>query len=404
MLTLLCAASIAHAQDAIRPSLAGETSAAARSQSLDRIPYNLMVGPVRFRFSATAGVEYNDNINLSENNTKDDFIFTPQANIDAIWPITQLNTLKLDLGIGHNFYLDHSENDTNSILVSPGSQLAFDIFVGDFRINIHDRFSLQQDPIAEIGLSNVSDYGRFENYAGVSVLWDLNKATATIGYDHYNYISTTSQFDYLNRSAEEVSGTFLVNVSSTTGVGVEGNFVDTDYDQNVLNDSLSYSGGLFVETQISNNIKLRVAGGYQGINFDNTGTVADSSDLHDYYANGLLTHRINGSISQSLSAGHETMLGVNSNFTTLNYIRHTSNWNVITHTLISTEFFYEDADDSGGFFSEHMHRYGGALVIGYQLTPHVTVGARYQYTQKDSDQPLRDYEQNRVSLDGTYSF
>ena len=404
MLALLCAASIARAQDAIRPSLAGETSAAARSQSLDRIPYNLMVGPVRFRFSATAGVEYNDNINLSENGTKEDFIFTPQANIDAIWPITQLNTLKLDLGIGHNFYLDHSQNDTNSILVSPGSQLAFDIFVGDFRINIHDRFSLQQDPIAQIGLSNVSDYGRFENYAGLNVLWDLNKAVATLGYDHYNYISTTNQFKYLDRSAEEVSGTFLVNVSSTTGVGVEGNFVDTYYDRNVLNDSLSYSGGLFVETQITNNIKFRLAGGYQSINFDNTGSVADSSDLRDYYVNGLLTHRINGSISQSLSAGHETMLGVNSNFTTLNYIRHTSNWNVITHTLLSTEFFYEDADDSGGFFSEHMHRIGGAFVIGYQLTPHVTIGARYQYTQKDSDQPLRDYEQNRVSLDGTYSF
>jgi Putative beta-barrel porin 2 len=404
LLALLCAASIARAQDAIRPSLAGETSAAARSQSLDRIPYNLMVGPVRFRFSATAGVEWNDNINLSEKDTKEDFIFTPQANIDAIWPITQLNTLKLDLGIGHNFYLDHSENDTNSILISPGSQLAFDIFVGDFRINIHDRFSLQQDPIAEIGLSNVSDYGRFENYAGVNVLWDLNKAIATLGYDHYNYISTTSQFEYLDRNAEEVSGTFLINVSSTTGVGVEGNFVDTYYDQNVLNDSLSYSGGLFVETQITKNVKFRIAGGYQGINFDNTGSVADSSDLRDYYVNGLLTHRINGSISQSLSAGHETMLGVNSNFTTLNYIRHTSNWNVITHTLISTEFFYEDADDSGGFFSEHMHRIGGAFVLGYQLTPHVTIGARYQYTQKDSDQPLRDYEQNRISLDGTYSF
>ena len=404
LLALLCAASIARAQDAIRPSLAGETSAAARSQSLDRIPYNLMVGPVRFRFSATAGVEYNDNINLSEKDTKEDFIFTPQANIDAIWPITQLNTLKLDLGIGHNFYLDHSENDTNSILVSPGSQVAFDIFVGDFRINIHDRFSLQQDPIAQIGLSNVSDYGRFENYAGVNVLWDLNKAVATLGYDHYNYISTTNQFKYLDRNAEEVSGTFLINVTNTTAVGVEGNFVDTYYDRNVLNDSLSYSGGLFVETQITKNVKFRIAGGYQGINFDNTGSVADSSDLRDYYVNGLLTHRINGSISQSLSAGHETMLGVNSNFTTLNYIRHTSNWNVITHTLISTEFFYEDADDSGGFFSEHMHRIGGAFVIGYQLTPHVTVGARYQYTEKDSDQPLRDYEQNRISLDGTYSF
>jgi opacity protein-like surface antigen len=44
------------------------------------------------------------------------------------------------------------------------------------------------------------------------------------------------------------------------------------------------------------------------------------------------------------------------------------------------------------------------LTVGYQLTKHVTLGLRYQYTQKDSDQPLRDYRQNRVALDGTYSF
>jgi hypothetical protein len=56
------------------------------------------------------------------------------------------------------------------------------------------------------------------------------------------------------------------------------------------------------------------------------------------------------------------------------------------------------------FVAEHVHRYGGALTLGYQLTPHVTLGLRYQYTQKDSDQPLRDYRQNRVALDGTYSF
>ncbi|MBA2744093.1 MAG: outer membrane beta-barrel protein, partial [Chthoniobacterales bacterium] len=49
-------------------------------------------------------------------------------------------------------------------------------------------------------------------------------------------------------------------------------------------------------------------------------------------------------------------------------------------------------------------RYGGALTVGYQLTPHVTLGARYQYTQKDSDVELRDYRQNRVSVDATYSF
>ncbi|MDP9004420.1 MAG: hypothetical protein M3N12_06460, partial [Verrucomicrobiota bacterium] len=162
-LALLCLAPIARAQDAIRPSLAGESAAEARRQAIDKIPYNLQLGPIKLRFSATVGLEYNDNINLAEDRTallpsptgpvlvttqkQDDLILRPQFNVNALWPITQLNTLKLDLGVGYAFYLDHSNYNTNSVLINPGSQLAFDIFVGDFRINLHDRFSLEQDPV-----------------------------------------------------------------------------------------------------------------------------------------------------------------------------------------------------------------------------------------------------------------
>ena len=109
---------------------------------------------------------YNDNVNLSEDATaviqspfgpvtlstqkESDFIIRPLLTMNALWPITELNTFRLDLGIGYAFYLDHSNYNTNGVLVSPGSQLAFDIFVGDFRINLHDRFSLEQDPVSEI--------------------------------------------------------------------------------------------------------------------------------------------------------------------------------------------------------------------------------------------------------------
>jgi hypothetical protein len=253
ILPLLVCAPFARSQDAIRPSLAGEAASEARQQDIERIPYNLLVGPVRFRFSATVGVEYNDNINLSQHDEKqDDIIFRPQVNFDAIWPITQLNTLRLDLGIGYSAYVMHPSNDTNAILISPGSQIAFDIFVGDFRINIHDRMSLQQDPISEPTISNTADYGRFENTAGVSVLWDLNKVQATLGYDHYNFISTTNQFDYLNHNSEILSGSLSFAVASNTNIGLEGTGVFTYYDQHVLNDSTDGSGGAFLETQLSN--------------------------------------------------------------------------------------------------------------------------------------------------------
>jgi hypothetical protein len=316
--------------------------------------------------------------------------------------------------LSYAFCVDHSNADTNGILISPDSQLAFDIFIGDFRINIHDRMSLQQDPIAEGALSNVVDYGRFENTGGVSLLWDLNKILVTLGYDHYNYVSTVHDFDYLNRNAEIVSGSIELMATPTIGLGPEGNAVFTRYENTGLNDNTDYSVGGFLETEITNNLKIRLAGGYQRIDFDHNfvtffvGPFAfifpDHKDLSDYYANILVGHRINAVISQSVSAGHENQLGVDSNYIKLNYVRHTVSWNIIRSTLLSTEFFFEDANESGGFINEHFHRLGGAVTIGYQLTPHVTLGARYQITNKDSDVALRDYNQNRVSIDGTYSF
>jgi hypothetical protein len=404
-LSLLGAPAMLRAQDAVRPSLAGEESSEARRQDIEHIPYNLLVGPVRFRVSATVGVEYNDNINLSQHDEReDDFIFRPQVNFDAIWPITQLNTLRFDLGIGYSIYVQHSGDNTNGILVTPGSQLAFDIFVGDFRINIHDRLSVQQDPITEGQISNTADYGRLENTAGVSVLWDMNKVLLTVGYDHYNFIATNDDFDYLNHNSEILSASVSVAVTNTTNVGAEGNAVFSYYDQNIMNDSADFSVGGFVETQLTTYLRVRGAVGYQWMDFDNNGLIRDQSDLSDYYANILISHRLNAQISQGLSAGHESQLGVNSNYITLNYIRHTITWNIIRNTLLTTEFFYEDANDSGGFIDEHFHRVGAAGTVGYQLTPHVTLGLRYQYTQKDSNVAGRNYIQNRVSLDGTYSF
>jgi len=421
------------AQDAVRPSLAGEDAYDARQEDVSRIPYNLLLGPVRFRVGATVGVEYNDNINYAEVNKEEDVIITPDLTLDAIWPVTQLNTLRLDLGIGYSFYLDHSEDDTNGVLIAPKSQLAFDIFVGDFRINLHDRFELQQDPIQEGVLSNTANYGRFENTAGVSVLWDLNKVLVEVGYDHYNFIATNSDFDYLNRDAEIVGGSVAFIVNPTITVGVEGNAVWSNYfndnsSEGVLNDTDDYSVGGFVEATLTNNLKVRLAGGYQHMDFGNNFVIfplagfglvpfPDHQTLEDYYVNGLITHRINAQVTQTLSAGHENQPGIQSNFITLNYVRHTVSWNLIRNVLLSTEFFFEEAQESGGPINgtiltvlngqpvgETFHRIGGAITLGYQLTPHVTLGLRYQGTSKDSNGFLRDYNQNRISLDGTYSF
>ena len=222
-------------------------------------------------------------------------------------------------------------------------------------------------------------------------------------------------------------------MNPTITVGVEGNAIWSRYTNNntgigVLNDTDDYSVGGFVEASLTSNLKVRVAGGYQYMDFGNPfvlfplppfGLVPfpDHKTLEDYYVNGLIAHRINAQLSQTLSAGHENQPGIQSNYITLNYVRHTLTWNLIRNVLLSTEFFFEDAEESGGPINgtlftvltgqpagEHFQRIGGAITLGYQLTPHVTLGLRYQGTSKDSNAFLRDYNQNRISFDGTYSF
>ena len=342
----------------------------------------IISSPVRFG-SASArplGIEYNDNINLAEVNTQEDVIFRPQVNLNALWPITQLNTLRFDIGLGYAFYGEHSEYNTSGLLLSPGSQLSFDIFVSDFRINFHDRFSLEQDPIDEPAISNVADYGRFENTAGVSVLWDLNKAVVTFGYDHYTFIATNDDFEYLDRDAEILMATVSVAATSTTGVGLETSYVFNRYDQDQLNDSDTLSIGGFVETAITSYLKAARGGRLSDDRLRRRRSVAravssgflPSGAIYQVFSDdaeprrllhqslALTPHQRRRS-THSLSAGHEAQLGVNSNYITLNYIRHTATWNIINRTLLSTEFFYEDAEESGGFIDEHLHRYGGAL-------------------------------------------
>ena len=122
------------AQELPRPSMARhDTSAVLPSD------YNLKLGPVLVNTNASLEGQYNDNVNLADSGggAKSDFIVTPELGISAQWPITATNTLRLSTSLGYSKYLIHPQYDQGHVLVAPDSVLAFDVYVGDFKINIH---------------------------------------------------------------------------------------------------------------------------------------------------------------------------------------------------------------------------------------------------------------------------
>ena len=77
-LLILGLATVADGQEAVRLSMAGEAAAAAQRRANSTIGYyNLKLGPTAWNFNAGLGVDYNSNVNYTEDDPEADFIFRP---------------------------------------------------------------------------------------------------------------------------------------------------------------------------------------------------------------------------------------------------------------------------------------------------------------------------------------
>ncbi|HTY86131.1 MAG TPA: hypothetical protein VMB80_01590, partial [Candidatus Acidoferrum sp.] len=192
----------ARAQEALRNSLTSDAAAESRRIHPESLPYTFKSGDFRLLLVPSLGLDWNDNINIVKTNALEDFILRPRMEVDASYPISEYNLMTLNVGAGYDKYLDHDSYST--WYLQSGSQLSFDIYVKDFWFNIHDRVDYVQDTSQQPTLSGTATYATVNNTAGLSVTWDLNKATASTGYDHQNVISTTSQYNSENHASDMV--------------------------------------------------------------------------------------------------------------------------------------------------------------------------------------------------------
>jgi hypothetical protein len=405
LLSILLGSENANAQESIRPSLAGSLSAESRRPVIDSGQYNIQLGPALLSMSALLDLEYNDNIELSETNRKSDLIIEPLLNTNVLWQVSEYNAIRLNLGVGYVKYLNNPRFDSSSLSVTPDSQLAFDIYVGDFRFTIFDQLSIQQNPVTEINLSNVARFERLQNAAGLSVTWDLNKVILFGAYTHYNFYSFDSQFDFLNETEEQFFLSSSLKLSDVLTVGLRSTFAVVNYSENFQNDSTDYSAGAFVETQLTRYLTLSAEGGYQGARFDGGGFDVDTSQLNIPYGRVQLDHRLNRYWTEHLVAGYGAQLGFTTNYTELAYVHYDANWRMNLRTTLNFDAFYENGADSPGTVQvEHVNRVGGGISCTYAVGRKVTLNLGYQIIDRNSDLAGHSYYQNCVIMGLGYVF
>jgi hypothetical protein len=395
---------VSPAQEALRYSIAGQAAAEARQIHPESLPYTFKTGELRVLLTPSLGLDYNDNINTVKSAHLDDFILRPLLQVNLNYPVTRYNLLRLDLGVGYDYYFQHPEY--SGLRLQSGSALSFDMYVKDFWINLHDRFQYTQDSAGQSAVAGTGRYGGLDNTAGLSTTWDLQDITLNLGYDHNNFLSSSSEFAYIDHASELVVGRAGFRFHPRLTAGLESTASFTTYDQKFLNDNKSVSGGLYADWQPGDYFHVQPRAGYTAYLFDQTSPFVRAVDQDTWYADLTVSHDITEAISYSLSAGHEIRLGIQADTVNVWYFRPSINWRIIKDTGLQTAFFYEHGKQnlggSTGTLAETYDWYGPNLAVSHALTSRINLALNYRLTLRSSDTTSRSYTQNLISLVLTY--
>ena len=405
----LLAAGVCQGQESLRMSLASAEAAEARRKTASTLDgSNLRLGPTAWSFTAGFGMDADDNIGLDSVNPKSDVIFRPEIGTRMIFPLSEVNSLNLSLGAGYSAYLHYSEFDR--FYITPGSEVAFDLYAGDFWFNFHDRFSILEDTYQDPTVVGSANYSRLENAAGLGATWDLNEMKLRAGFDHVNYIAlqgTTPTAGQPDGQSEVFSSSAGYRLRPGMLGGVEGGGTLIHYDQTsgsqLFSDASEVSVGGFLDATLSEYLHARGSAGYLVFSPEQSAQLTNTDNLSGLYAQVDITHRLNQYVSYSLSGGRSLNFTFYSGTVELYFVRWQANWNVLRQWTLGTSFQYENGTQFA-VDMEKFDRYGPGLSLGRPITAKLSGNLAYLYYWRGSDLPNRSYTVNALTLQLVYRF
>jgi hypothetical protein len=401
----------ARGQEAVRMSIASEQAAEARRKAASTIDYyNLQLGPTAWNFGTGLGMQYNSNVNLTEDHPQGDFVFSPQVNTRMQWPVSDQNSLSLALGGGYSAYVNNPTLDR--AFITPGSELSFDLYAGDFWINLHDRFSIAENTYQDPTVSGSGNYSQLQNALGIATVWDLNKGIVKLGYDHVNYDSLTGgngqNFGGQPSAYSEVfssSAGYALKPGMLLGVELGGSLITytTTTTNTPYSNANQWNVGGFYDTPVSEHIHFTAHAGYTVYSPDSGAGTIGSADFTGMYGQLDITHRLNQYVAYTLSGGR-TISVAYAGGTIDRYFAHwQANWQILQKMTLGTLFSYEHGTqvDTGG---ETYDQYGPGISLSRPITAKLTSSLTYQSYWRDSNLSGRNYTLQVVSLNLNYTF
>lgn len=397
----------AQAQDSVRMSAASAAAARARSQAATTVDYyNLQLGRSYWSFAARLGADYDSNVTLTANHPEYDFIFRPELDVKMLLPVSDKNSLNLSAGAGYSAYVMHSQ--LRRVYVTPDTAVSFDVYAGDFWINLHDRVSISENSYQDPTVTGSGNFSQLQNAAGLGATWDLNKVILKLGYDHVTYSTLSGNNGGQTGGSSEVmslSAGCLVAPGWRLGVELGGDRLhyDTSTTNAPYTDAWQWSVGAFCDAQPGEYLHVRANAGYTRYLPEFKSSAAGAGDFSGIYAQLELQHRLNQYVDYTLTAGRSLNFAFFGGTVDLYFARWDARWKIFRKTSVSTSFDFEHGKQLGAG-AETFSRYGPAFSLSRPITEKLSGSVGYHYYWRESSLAGRGYTSSIVTSDLSYRF
>lgn len=431
------------------------------SPQMTRGPYNIRLGPASAHFSASTSLAYTDNALFTDSTLGDpsDLAVTPMLMANIEWPITEMNGLRINVGIGYQKHFIQEQLD--SFTLSPNSTIDWMVIAGNVRISLFNTTStpadlMQRPELVGTGSGQTAAFRRIQNQSGLSASWILSRdmsLQAGYSYGLERSLTGANTFDALDRDSHTVNTALYRRLGPVWTVGLSASAAQQTFQTGIQNASKSYSGGVLAAWQPSRYFNASANIRYTVTDFERTGLVADNSQFAGVTYDITVTHRFRRFWDYTINAGSGVNSGYGNNFTEQLFGNASLNWSATDKLGIQLSAGFTQATESGNFLTLSRETFrispnsfdatipgmvddgggrlyyfppgvldlGGGLVtlplpgrssqmfqsgvtINYRFTTKLSGSLSYGYNIRQSDLQLRNYTQHMVSLGLNYYF
>jgi hypothetical protein len=369
------------------------------------VAQNLLAGPFRMNLGFTAGADFRDNANLSENHPKADVLLSvgPTLSGGVFLPFAGGEEFTLTVAATYSHSLTGVQSDSFGAPLN--ASLVLPVYVAEWNVVLSDSFNFENDPLDSTFAVNRTRVTEYSNIASASATHQLGKFSTTFAAqrtdDFYPSDPSQEETDYLFSftPAYFFREGYSVFIRNSYGISY---LVDP-----TLRDSRGYSTQLGLNGQITTSLNGTVSLGWSHLELDATPT--NGIDHIDGVSSQIAvnyTHPLRPNTTHTMTFFHDPGLTLglkNSSITAVTGVNYTIAHRLNRYLTLSPNVGWTHLESLSG-----SREIADIIVVGFRLqrqfTKKLTGSFAYQYQTRNSNLSGQSYDVNEVTVNFNYTF